>query len=67
MYLLFLKKIVKALKEPKPILEIISLSLREMFDEKNNIENPTEMPKEIMQEYVYVLFNTCNIEIDYFL
>ncbi|XP_065355337.1 antigen 5 like allergen Cul n 1-like [Calliphora vicina] len=43
--------IVKALNEPKPVLEIISLSLREMFDEKNNIENPTEMPKEFMYDY----------------
>lgn len=43
---------VKTFNEPKPVLEILALALREMFDEKNYIENPAEMPKEYLEEYV---------------
>ncbi|KAI8125289.1 hypothetical protein FF38_14282 [Lucilia cuprina] len=42
---------VTVLNEPKPVLEIIFLALRKMFDEKNNIENPTEMPKEFVEDH----------------
>ncbi|KAM7353492.1 venom allergen-1-like [Cochliomyia hominivorax] len=35
--------IVKTENEPKPILEIVALALREIFDEKNNIKEPTEL------------------------
>lgn len=43
-------QIVKALSEPKPVLEIVYLSLKEMFEGKNSIPHPFDMPAQFTTE-----------------